>query len=100
MKTINISGRSKVLNDLLKLARKGDLILESNDGSRFFVTRIKNARSFQIGYDGDDFEAEVKATRENKELMKFLDKRGKHKSGTGIPLKKIREELKSVKKIK
>jgi hypothetical protein len=97
MRTINVSGRSKALNDLLKLARKGDLILESNDGSRFFVTRIKNARSFQIDYDGDDFGEEVEAARQNKELMKFLDKRGKHKPGTGIPLKKVREELKRVK---
>ena len=93
MKTINISGRSKAVNDLLKLARKDDLILESSDGSRYFVTRIKNARSFQIDYGGDDFEEEVKATRENKELMKFLDERGHHKPGGGIPLKKIKEEL-------
>ena len=94
MKTINVSGRSKAVNDLLKLARKGDLILESSDGSRYFVTRIKNARSFQIDYGGDDFEEEIKATRKNKDLMKFLDKRGKHKPGAGIPLKKVREELK------
>lgn len=94
MKTINISGRSKAVNELLKLARKGDLILESSDGSRYFVTRIKNARSFQVDYNGDNFEEEIKATRKNKELMKFLDKRGKHKPGAGIPLKKIREELK------
>jgi hypothetical protein len=93
MKTINISGRSKAVNDLLKLARRDDLILESSDGSRYFVTRIKNARSFQIDYGGDDFEEEVKATRENKELMKFLDERGNHKPGGGIPLKKIKEEL-------
>jgi len=94
MKTINILGRSKAVNDLLKLARKGDLILESNDGSRYFVTRIKNAQSFQIGYTGDNFEEEVKATRKNKELMKFLDERGNHKPGEGIPLKEIREGLK------
>ena len=94
MKTINISGRSKAVNDLLKLARQGDLILESGDGSRYFVTRIKNAQSFQIDYAGDDFEEEIEATRKNKELMKFLDERGKHMPGKGIPLKKIKEELK------
>ena len=98
MKTISVSGKSKAVNDLLKLARKGDLILESSDGSRYFVTRIKNARSFQIDYDGDDFAEEIKATRKNKELMKFLDKRAIHKAGTGIPLKKIRDELKGAKR--
>ena len=94
MRTINISGRSKAVNDLLKLARKGDLILESSDGSRYFMTRIKNAQAFQIDYDGDNFDEEIKATRKNKELMKFLDQRGKHKPGAGISLGKIREELK------
>ena len=94
MKTINVSARSKAINELLKLARKSDLILESSDGARFFVSRIKNARSFQIDYDGDNFEEEIKATRKNKQLMKFLDERGKHKPGTGIPLKKIKEGLK------
>ncbi len=93
MRTISVSGKSKALNDLLKLARKADLILESSDGSRYFVTRIKNGQSFQIDYGGDDFEEEVKVARKNKQLMKFLDERGKHKPGEGIPLKEIREEL-------
>jgi len=93
MRTITVSARAKTVNDLLKLARRGDLILESSDGTQYFLSRIKNAQSFYIGYAGDDFEEEIKATRKNKEFMKFLDERGKHKAGTGIPVREIREQL-------
>jgi len=93
MRTIPISARTKTVNDLLKLARKGDLILQSSDGAQFFLSRIKNAQSFYIGYDGDDFDKEIEATRKNKQLMKFLDERGEYKAGTGIPMKKVREQL-------
>jgi hypothetical protein len=93
MRTITISARSKTVNELLKLAQRGDLILESSDGTRYFLSQIKNAQSFFIGYEGDDFDEEIKATRKNKELMKFLDERGRHKAGTGIPIKKIKKEL-------
>ncbi len=93
MRTITVSARAKTLNELLKLAQRGDLILESSDGTQYFLSRIKNARSFFIDYDGDDFDEEIKATRKNKEFMKFLDERGSHKAGTGIPMNKIREEL-------
>ena len=93
MRTITVSTRAKTVNELLKLARRGDLILESSDGTQYFLSRIKNAQSFFIGYDGDDFDKEIKATRKNKEFMKFLDERGKHKAGTGIPMKEIRKQL-------
>lgn len=93
MRTVTVSARAKSVNELLKLARRGDLILESSDGTRYFLSQIKNARSFFIGYDGDDFDEEIKAARKNKEFMKFLDERGSHKAGTGIPLKKIREQI-------
>jgi hypothetical protein len=93
MRTITISARSKTVNELLKLAQRGDLILESSDGTRYFLSQIKNAQSFFIGYEGDDFDEEIKATRKNKELMKFLDERGRHQAGTGIPIKKIKKEL-------
>ena len=35
MKAISISPRAKTLNELLKKARRGTIILESADGQRF-----------------------------------------------------------------
>jgi len=98
MKTIWVSAQSKAVNELLKLARRSDLILESSDGTQFHLSRLKSAQAFTIAYDGDEFEEEIKAARKNKKLMKFLDERGKHKAGAGIPLKKVREELRLPKK--
>ena len=93
MRTIPVSARAKTVNALLKLARQSDVILESSDGTQFFLSRIKNAQSFHIDYDGDELDEEIKAARKNKQFMKFLDERGQHKAGTGIPMKKIREQL-------
>ena len=49
--------------------------------------------TFYVG-DSDDFAEEVKATSQNKELMKFLSERAKKsKNSKRIPIEKVREEL-------
>ncbi|MFN8455679.1 MAG: hypothetical protein U0401_13600 [Anaerolineae bacterium] len=65
MKTINISIKEKTINTLLKKAQKEGLILRSPDGHEFILAEI------------DDFNREVELTRQNQELMNFLDERGK-----------------------
>lgn len=65
MKTVNISTRAKTINILLKEAQKGGLILRSPNGHEFILAEI------------DDFNREIELTRQNEELMKLLDERGK-----------------------
>ncbi len=65
MKTVTISPRSKTVTTLLKRAERGGLILRSPDGHEFILAEI------------DDFDREIELTRRNKDLMKFLDERGK-----------------------
>ena len=94
MKTVSVSLRSKVLRELLRLAQGTDVIVQSSDGARFFLTRITNADTFYIGEGDDDFDAEIAATRKNRRLMKFLDERGKKAKGrTGMPIAEARRQL-------
>ncbi len=93
MKTITVSTKSKTLNELLKKAKRSGLILQSADGDKFLLTRIVEAQGFYVG-DSDDFEVEVEMTRQNKPLMKFLDKRRAQSKGKkGIPLEEVRRQL-------
>jgi hypothetical protein len=91
--TIAVSAKSKTLNELLKKAKRRDLILQSPDGEKFLLSRIKGARSFYVG-SSNDFAQEVETTRKNKRLMKFLDeRRAVAKTKKGTPLEKVRREL-------
>jgi len=65
MRTVNISTRGRNINPLLKEAQRESLILRSPDGHEFVLAEI------------DEFACEIELTRENKELMRFLAKRGK-----------------------
>jgi len=67
MKTVKVSTRAKTINLLLQKAHKGGLILRSPEGNEFILAEI------------DDFNREIELTRQNKALMKLLDKRGKQK---------------------
>lgn len=93
MKIITVSGRSKILNELLKMAHRTDLILQSADGTKFVLARVRDSLAFYVG-DGDDFDTEIAATRKNRKLMKFLDRRGaKGKTRTGTPLAEVKRQL-------
>ena len=79
MKTVLVTKRSKSINDLLKQAMKQNVILRSEDGREFILAEV------------DDFDREIELTRQNKELMKYLDERGKEKAT--IPLEELEKEL-------
>ena len=65
MKTVNISTKAKTINSLLKKAQKGAIVLRSPKGQEFILAEV------------DEFNREIKLTRQNKALMKFLESRGK-----------------------
>ncbi len=90
MRTVTVSPRAKTLNDLLKRAKRSSLILQAADGQRFVLTSLEEWTAFDVG-NGGDFDHEVKATAENKKLMKHLASR---RSGSKrIPLAAAKEQL-------
>lgn len=96
MKAIAVSARARTLNELLKKARRGTIILESADGQRFALTSVENWEGFDVG-SGRDFACEVERTGQNKKLTKSLAaRRSKAKNGNvapGIPLAEVRKQL-------
>ena len=93
MKPITVSPQSKTLNDLLKKARRRDVLLESADGEQFVLARVTDLQAFTVG-DSDDFAEEVAVTRRNKRLMKFLDERAAESKGQKrIPIPEIKRRL-------
>lgn len=79
MKTIAVSRRAKGINDLLKQARRENIIVRSPDGTEFILAEI------------DDFNREIELTRQNKKLMKFLEQRAKQSKT--IPLEEVKAQL-------
>jgi hypothetical protein len=65
MKTIKVSQQSRAVNALLKQALRENVIIRSPEGQEFILAEI------------DDFDREIALTRQNRQLMKFLDARGK-----------------------
>jgi len=71
MKTITVTATSTELHELLRKARKGSIVLrDSADGTEFILAEL------------DDFEKEVELTRNNQELMKYLESRAKQAGRT------------------
>lgn len=93
MNTMIVPAKSKILNDLLKKARRANIILRSASGEQFVLAKVSSVQSFYVGAS-DDFEEEIKLTRANKKLMKFLDKRGEQaKKGKLIPMAEVEKRL-------
>jgi len=65
MKTIPVSSRSKAIAALLDQARQGAVILRDSAGHEYVLAEI------------DDFDREIQLAREDKDLMRFLDERGR-----------------------
>lgn len=63
MKTITISRHARSVHDLLRRAKKENVILRSPDGEEFILAEV------------GDFNREIELTRQNRALMKFLDNR-------------------------
>ena len=72
MKTIKVPKRAKSVNALLKEARHENLILRTADGDEFILAEI------------DDFSREIELTRENKRLMRLLDRRSKQQATVSL----------------
>lgn len=79
MKTIEVRGKIPSVNDILKLASEENIILTLPDGHEFLLAEI------------DNFDREIELTRENQELMKFLDERSKNPRV--FSLDEVREQL-------
>lgn len=67
MKTIELPANSADMEGMLKLAAEENLILKTSDGREFILAEV------------DDFDREITLTRQNVELMKFLDERSQEK---------------------
>jgi hypothetical protein len=65
MKTITISRRARSVHNLLKRARKENVILRSPEGEEFILAEV------------DDFNREIELARQNRALMRFLDARAR-----------------------
>ena len=68
MTTIKVSPQQRALKALLKRASQGNVILRAPDGREFILAEL------------DDFDREIELTRQNKELMRLLDERGREKA--------------------
>jgi len=77
MRVIDVPQDATEINALLDQARCEDLVLRAADGTQFVL--------------GEDFEDEVRRTRENKQLMALLDERAREPAT--IPLEEIEREL-------
>ncbi len=82
MKTVSISKAQRAINDLLKQARKQNLILRSPDGREFILAKL------------DDFDREVELTRGNRELIKLLDQRSQETETVSLQEARTRLGLK------
>jgi len=79
VRTVTVSRRAKGINDLLKQARRQNLIIRSPDGHEFVLAEV------------DDFNREIELTRQNKQFMAFLDQRAKQTKT--VSLDKAKAEL-------
>ncbi|MBI4468453.1 MAG: hypothetical protein HY650_03920 [Acidobacteria bacterium] len=83
MKPITVPARAKTLNDLLKKARRKEVILEGADGHRFVLLSLESWEGFEVGEDDD--------ITKNKRLMENLLNR--RRGGKSIALKKVKARL-------
>ena len=93
MKPVVVSSRAKALNNLLKKARRRNVILESADGERFVLASITQWEGFDVGNNAD-FAVEVKRTAQNKKLAKLMaTRRAKDKGKPRLSLEEVKKEL-------
>lgn len=79
MKTIKVTENALNLEAVLNLASKENVLLETLDGREFVLAEI------------DNFDREVELTRQNQELMKFLNERSKEQKT--LTLNQVRQQL-------
>jgi hypothetical protein len=82
VKTLKVSGRSRAIRQILDLASREDVLLETANGDEFLLSAI------------DDFGIEIARQRRNKKLMAFLTKRFRDaRREKAIPLDEVRRRL-------
>lgn len=79
MKTIKVTENSLNLEAILNLASKENILLETPEGREFVLAEI------------DNFDREVELTRQNQELMNFLDERSREQMT--LTLNQVRQQL-------
>ena len=80
MKTIDLSSATLTVNELLDLAGEDLVIIKVPSGREFVLAEV------------EDFEDEIERTRQNAELMAFLDERSRET--VTYTLEQVRERLK------
>jgi hypothetical protein len=83
MKAITIPARARMLNDLLRKARRKEVVLESADGERFVLASIQRWEGFEVGEDDN--------ITKNTRLMSRL--RNRRSGGERIPLAEVQAQL-------
>lgn len=78
MRVVTISESQDFLIDLLETVKEEGLVLQTTDGQQFILFSLNDWQGFDVG-NSENFEEEVKATSENKELMEFLAERRNEK---------------------
>ena len=79
MKTIKVTENSLNLEAILNLTSKENILLETPEGREFVLAEIEN------------FDREVELTRQNQELMNFLDERSREQKT--VTLNQVRQQL-------
>lgn len=79
MRTIELAKLRGGIDEILNLAAEENVLLTTDDGRQFVLAEV------------DDFEAEVRLVRENRELMEFLRQRSA--PGKTYTLDEVRREL-------
>lgn len=83
MKTID-AGAVSSLSELLDLARNETVLLTTSEGREFLLTEVGEP-------DEAEFQAEVEATGQNRELLALLEERARETKR--IPLAAVRKRL-------
>jgi hypothetical protein len=79
MKVITIPEQASEIQLLLEQARDEDIVVRTADGTEFMVSAV------------DDFEHEVVRSRQNAQLMSFLDERAKQTKT--VSLEEVKRQL-------
>ena len=80
MKTVDLTSVTPTVSELLDLADEDPILIKTPAGREFILVKV------------DDFAEEIERTRQNAELMAFLDERSRETAT--YTLEQVRERLK------
>jgi hypothetical protein len=93
MKPIPVPPDAKVLNSLLRKARRRSIVLEAADGQRFVLAAVDHWESYPVGAS-EDFAVEVRRTARSKRLAQVMAKRRADDAGAPrLSLEQVKKEL-------